>query len=86
MTLAGLCTKIFLALNQFPCQTRIRSLPGLVSNSLSHCSLIELIDVTLADEDAFSKVVDTGCFFLTVPPNFQYQNENDGQPIRDSVP
>ena len=58
MTLAGLCTKIFLALNQFPCQTRIRSLPGLVSNSLSHCSLIELIDVTLADEDAFSKVVD----------------------------
>ena len=63
MTLAGLCTKIFLALNQFPCQTRIRSLPGLVSNSLSHCSLIELIDVTLADEDAFSKVVDTGCFF-----------------------
>ena len=29
-----------------------------MSNSLSHCILIELIDVTLADEDAFSKVLD----------------------------
>ena len=57
MTLAGLCTKIFLALNQFPCQTRIRSLPGLVSNSLSHCSLIELIDVTLADDVPSQKLL-----------------------------
>ena len=50
--------QIFLALNQFPYRTRIRSLTVLVSNSLSPCSSIELIDVTLADQDAFSKVVD----------------------------
>ena len=29
-----------------------------MSNSLSPCSSIELIDVTLADKEAFSKVVD----------------------------
>ena len=29
-----------------------------MSNSLSHSTLIELIDVTLAGQDAFSKVVE----------------------------
>ena len=39
-------------------RTRIRSLAMLVSNSLTHCRLVNLIDVTLACEDAHSKLVE----------------------------
>ena len=43
-------------------RTRIRSLGMLVSdslpNSLTHCCLVNLIDVTLACEDAISKLVE----------------------------
>ena len=39
-------------------RTRVRSLFTLVTNSLSHSCLVNLIDVTLACEDANSKLVD----------------------------
>ena len=39
-------------------RTRVRSLFTLVTNSLTHCCLVNLIDVTLACEDANSKLVD----------------------------
>ena len=42
-------------------RTRVRSLAMLVSDSLTQCRLVNLIDVTLACEDAYSKLdeVDT---------------------------
>ena len=39
-------------------RTRVRSLVMLVSNSLTHSCLVNLIDVTLACEDTNSKLVD----------------------------
>ena len=53
-------------------RTRVRSLVMLVSNSLTHwltdCCLVNLIDVTLACEDANSKLVDVvtvaDCWYL----------------------
>ena len=39
-------------------RTRIRSLFTLVTNSLTHSCLVNLIDVTLACEDASSKLVE----------------------------
>ena len=39
-------------------RTRVRSLAMLVSDSLTHCRLVNLIDVTLACEDAHSKPFD----------------------------
>ena len=39
-------------------RTRVRSLFTLVTNSLTHCCLVNLIDVTLACEDANSKLVE----------------------------
>ena len=39
-------------------RTRVRSLAMLVTNSLTHCRLVNLIDVTLACEDTNSKLVD----------------------------
>ena len=39
-------------------RTRVRSLGMLVSNSLTDCCLVNLIDVTLACEDANSKLVE----------------------------
>ena len=39
-------------------RTRVRSLAMLVSNSLTHSCLVNLIDVTLACEDANSKLVE----------------------------
>ena len=39
-------------------RTRVRSLGMLVSNSLTDCRLVNLIDVTLACEDANSKLVE----------------------------
>ena len=39
-------------------RTRVRSLATLVSNSLTHSCLVDLIDVTLACEDANSKLVE----------------------------
>ena len=39
-------------------RTRVRSLFTLVSNSLTHSCLVNLIDVTLACEDANSKLVE----------------------------
>ena len=39
-------------------RTRVRSLAMLVSESLSHCCLVNLINVTLACEDAYSKLVE----------------------------
>ena len=39
-------------------QTRVRSLGMLVSNSLTNSRLVNLIDVTLACEDANSKLVE----------------------------
>ena len=39
-------------------RTRVRSLGMLVSNSLTHSCLVNLIDVTLACEDANSKLVE----------------------------
>ena len=38
-------------------RTRVRSLATLVSDYLTHYSLVDLIDVTLACEDANSKLV-----------------------------
>ena len=38
--------------------TRVRSLAILVSNSLTHSCLVNLIDVTLACKDAYSKLVE----------------------------
>ena len=38
-------------------QTRVRSLFTLVTNSLTNCRLVNLIDVTLACEDGNSKLV-----------------------------
>ena len=39
-------------------RTRVRSLGMLVTNSLTHSCLVNLIDVTLACEDANSKLVE----------------------------
>ena len=39
-------------------RTRVRSLVMLVTNSLTHSCLVNLIDVTLACEDANSKLVE----------------------------
>ena len=39
-------------------RTRVRSLGMLVSDSLTDCRLVNLIDVTLACEDAYSKLVE----------------------------
>ena len=39
-------------------RTRVRSLGMLVSNSLTHSCLVNLIDVTLAFEDANSELVE----------------------------
>ena len=39
-------------------RTRVRSLAMLVSDSLTHCCLVNLIDVTLRCEDANSKLVE----------------------------
>ena len=39
-------------------RTRVRSLGMLVTNSLTHCCLVNLIDVTLACKDANSKLVE----------------------------
>ena len=39
-------------------RTRVRSLGMLVTNSLTHSCLVSLIDVTLACEDANSKLVE----------------------------
>ena len=53
--------KRFLLFNIFY-RTRVRSLGMLVTNSLTHsltdCSLVNLIDMTLAFEDANSKLVE----------------------------
>ena len=46
-----------LASDTFFYRTRVRSLAMLVSDSLTHSRLVNLIDVTLAYEDAFSKLV-----------------------------
>ena len=39
-------------------RTRVRSLATLVSNWLTDCCLVDLIDVTLACEDSNSKLVE----------------------------
>ena len=39
-------------------RTRVRSLVMLVSDSLPNCCLVNFIDVTLACEDAYSKLVE----------------------------
>ena len=39
-------------------RTRVRSLFTLVTNSLTHCRLVNYIDLTLACEDANSKFVE----------------------------
>ena len=39
-------------------RTRVRSLCTLVTNQLTHSCLVYLIDVTLACEDAYSKLAD----------------------------
>ena len=39
-------------------RTRVRSLGMLVSDSLTNCRLVNLIDVTLACEDSYSKLVE----------------------------
>ena len=39
-------------------RTRVRSLGMLVTNSVTHCCLVNLIDVTLACEDANSILVE----------------------------
>ena len=45
-------------------QSRVRSLPCPVSNSLTHSCLVDLINVTPADEDCFLKVVDVVALML----------------------
>ena len=40
------------------CRIRVRSLAMLVSDSLTHSRLVNLIDVTLACEDVYSKLVE----------------------------
>ena len=44
------------------CRTRVRSLATLVTHSLTHSCLVDLIDVTLAFEDANSKLVEVSTF------------------------
>ena len=39
-------------------RTRVQSLATLVTHQLNHCCLVDLIDVTLAYEDANSKIVE----------------------------
>ena len=54
-------------------RTRVRSFVMLVTHSLTNCCLVNLIDVTLACEDAFSKLVEviTGQDFeFEVQPRF----------------
>ena len=47
------------SLSTFPhYRTRIRSLAMLVTHCLTNCRLVNLIDVTLACEDAYSKLVE----------------------------
>ena len=43
-------------------RTRVRSLAMLVSDSLTHSRLVNLIDVTLACEDNYSKLVEVFTF------------------------
>ena len=56
-------------------RTRVRSLATLVSDSLTLWRLVELIDVTLACEDAKSKLVDV----VTVA------NVDDDDPVGNSL-